>query len=335
MKQRITAHSLLLSFLPSSLANQLADSLLSVYSGMTGNRKPPEWRPVHWKKLYFPNPLAPAGGVDKSAKHLKAWWALGAGFIEVGTITPLPQKKNPGPTLKRDWKTQALWNHLGFPGDGVETVQRRLNQLQNFRPTPVFANIGKNRQTKNDNAEADYLQCISSLYPYVDAFVINISSPNTTELKKLSQPQRLKKLLQAIRQKLSSFEKTKPFFIKWSPDLSEKEFLQSLNIALECGAEGHIICNTSTQRETNNVFPEYGGVSGAPLADISKKRLQLTQEHLGTERKNQLLISVGGVLRPEDVLERLSLGADLVQTYSALVFQGPLFFRQVFLLKTG
>ena len=320
--------------LPPGLSHQLANFLLSIYSGVSGNKKPPEWRSFRWNDLYFPNPLAPAGGVDKSAKHIKAWWALGAGFIEIGSITPQAQKKNPGPTLKRDWKKQALWNHLGFPGDGVEVIQKRLKKWQHFRPTPIFANIGKNRNTRNEEAQKDYLHCIASLYPYVDGFVINISSPNTRNLTELSQPQKLKELLQSIQKKIFSFEKRKPFLIKWSPDMEENEFLQSLDITLECGAKGHIICNTSRYRETDSLFPKYGGISGAPLAEMSKNRLKLTQKHLGTERKNQLIVSVGGVLTPEDVIERLSFGADLVQIYSALVFSGPFFFKKVFSFET-
>ena len=324
------AYSFFLRLLPSHLAHQLADPSLSIYSGIAKHKKPPEWHPLHWKNLYFPNPLAPAGGVDKSAKHIKAWWSLGAGFIEIGTITPLPQKKNPGSTIKRSHRKQALWNHLGFPGNGMEVVKKRLIKLQEFRPTPIFANIGKSRTTKNSNAETDYLKCITCLHPYVDAFVINISSPNTKKLKDLSQPKKLKNLLQAIKEKLHSFEKPKPFLIKWSPDMEENEFLQALNTALEYGAEGHIICNTTKLREAGNTFPKYGGVSGAPLANISKEKLILVQKHLGAERKKQLLISVGGVLSPEEVFERLNLGADLVQTYSALVFQGPFFLQKVF-----
>ena len=314
--------------LPPGLSHKLADSLLSAYSQFVGNIPPPEWKSLHWKNLYFPNPLAPAGGVDKSAKQIKAWWALGAGFIEIGTITPLPQKKNQGPTLKRYIKKQALWNHLGFPGDGMERVKNRLQKLGSFRPTPIFANIGRNRETKNENAETDYLRCISTLHPYVDGFIINISSPNTKKLGELSQPQNLKRLLKAIKTELNSFEQNKPFFIKWSPDMSDNDFLQSLEIALEHGCEGHIICNTSIS--INNTFPNYGGVSGTPLANISKKRLKLTLQQIGTEKKNQLIISVGGVLKPEDVFERFNIGADLVQIYSALVFKGPFFLKRVF-----
>ena len=315
--------------MPSGLSHQLAELFLSVYSQSIGVKKPPEWRARKWKNLYFPNPLAPAGGMDKSAKHLKAWWALGAGFIEVGTITPLPQKKNPGPVLKRDWKTQTLWNHLGFPGEGMETACKRLKTLYKVRPTPIFANIGKNRNTPNKKAHEDCLKCVRALYPYVDAFVINVSSPNTKKLQDLAGPRELKSLLSPIRQQLSSFQKGKPFFVKWSPDPGERDFLRSLDTALECGAEGHIISNSSAQIRGKKLFPpDRGGLSGAPLSEPAKRRLQLIYKHLGTETKNQLIVSVGGVLKPEDVFERLNMGADLVQTYSALVFQGPFFLRQ-------
>ena len=316
--------------LPPGLSHQLADFSLSVYSRFVRNKQPPEWNSLHWKNFYFPNPLAPAGGVDKSAKHIKAWWAFGAGFIEIGTVTPLPQNKNRGPTLKRNIKTQSLWNHLGFPGEGIEEAVKRLKKINDFKPTPIFANIGKNRWTKNEEAEKDYLSCISSLSPYVDGFVINVSSPNTKQLGELSHPQNLKKLLKAIKEKLNSLEIAKPFFIKWSPDMSDQEFLESLDTALEGGAEGHVICNTTTHRETNSSFPLHGGVSGSPLAKISKERLKLTLKHIGAERKNQLIISVGGVLTPEDVFERLDIGAHLVQTYSALVFHGPFFLKKIY-----
>ncbi len=327
----------MVKYLPAQPAHKVADILLSIYSKTAGNKKPPEWRPLHWKNLYFPNPLAPAGGIDKSAKHLKAWWALGAGFIEVGTVTPLPQKKNIGPTLKRDWDKKILWNHLGFPNEGALAVQKRLKSLKNFRPTPIFANIGKNRTTPNDSAHTDYLKCISILHPYVDGFVINISSPNTKDLTDLTKPPLLKHLLCTIRQKLNSLEQPKPFLIKWMPDMEEEDFLTSLDIALAEGAEGHIISNTSSKREKDliGMFPEYGGISGTPLTAISKQRLVLARKHLGSERKKQLIISVGGALTPEDIFERLNLGADLVQSYSALVFYGPFFLRKVFQATKG
>ncbi len=278
--------------------------------------------------MEFPNPLAPAGGVDKSAKHMKAWWALGAGFIEVGTITPLPQKANKGAILKRNVKEQALWNYMGFPGDGLNRIRDRLAN-NSSRPTPVFANIGKNRDTNLEKAYQDYIRCISTLNPYVDAFVINISSPNTKDLRDLSTPAYLKTLLNKINTHLSSMKYRKPVFVKWSPDMSEKDFLHALDQAGECGVEGHIICNSSEvlgRDLKQDIFPKRGGVSGAPLSNTAKKRLILAHKHLAVNRQKYLLISSGGVLTPTDVFERLDMGADLVQVYSALIFDGPCFF---------
>lgn len=317
-------------FLPAEWSHQIANIFLSIYATCNNNKSPPIWRPLKWKHLYFPNPLAPAGGIDKQAKFMKAWWAMGAGFIEIGTITPEAQKKNPGPSLKKNNQQQALWNNLGFPGPGVSTIVHNLKTLKHFKPTPIFANISKNRTSPNHDAIKDFLHCIQQLHPHVDAFVINISSPNTINLLELTQPQYLKKLLNTIQQELTKLSHPpKPFFIKWGPDLSERDFLLSLDIAMECGASGHIVCNSTTHREPNSHFPKTGGVSGRPLTKISKQRLTLIQKHLHSERKNQLLISTGGILTPNDVLQRLDMGADLIQVYSALVFQGPYFFRQV------
>ena len=321
----------LVDFFPGT-AHLTAHLLLSVYSLQVPKKSyknPLQWRSVRWKGLYFPNPLSPAGGMDKNACHLPAWWALGAGFIEVGTVTPFPQTKLKGATLKRSYQQKTLWNHLGFPNAGVEAIQKNLKKWEKFRPTPIFANIGKNRQTPNHRAVEDYLKCITALFPYVDAFVINISSPNTPELSQLSEPPKLKSLLREIHKTLNHFEEKKPFFIKWSPDMSEPDFLRSLDIALECGAEGHIICNSTLQRPAGAFWPAHGGLSGAPLKAVSRQRLKLTQKHVGQERPKQLLISVGGILTVEDVLDRLKEGADLVQVYSGLIFNGPLFLKKV------
>ena len=230
-------------------AHQTAHFLLSVYSTYTKIKKPVIWEPVRWNDLYFPNPLGPAGGMDKSAQQVKAWWALGAGFVEVGTITPCHKKKNPGLTVKRSFSQKTLWNHLGFPGAGALTVQKRLKYLKGFSPTPILANIGKNRSTPNERAEEDYQKCIALLSPYVSAFVINVSSPNTPNLTDLTEHRRLKTLLKAIQKALNGFEKKKPFLIKWGPDMSSDDFLRAVDVALECGAEGHIICNSSKKKE--------------------------------------------------------------------------------------
>ena len=325
-----------LDYLPTSFLHSTAHLALSIYSRVLKKPSPPpKWGSINWQGLYFPNPIGVAGGMDKNATHLKAWWALGAGFLEVGTVTPLPQKKNAGPTLKRFNKQQALWNHLGFPGIGAKAVAQNLKAFRGVYPTPVFANIGKNRNTDHEKSVQDYLQCILELYPYVSAFVINVSSPNTKGLSNLSYSENLKPLLLAVAEKLKTFEVKKPFFIKWGLGLSDKDFLKAFEVALECGAEGHIICNSlalgAGGEEEGSCFPNYGGISGRPVAKLSKKRLKLVLDFLGqgAKRKSQLIVSVGGILSKQDLLERLNMGADLAQVYSALVFKGPLFFKKL------
>ena len=313
--------------MPAGWSHQLADSCLSAFSVLAGKKPPPCWRGFKWKQIQFSNPLGLAGGVDKSARHIRAWQALGAGFIEVGTITPLPQKVNPGRVLKRNIGQKALWNYMGCPGEGALKISARLKALQRFKSVPVFANIGKNSNTALDLAYQDYTSCISKLSPYVDAFVINISSPNTEGLRSLAGSKYLKNLLEKIYQKSSGLAENRPIFVKWSPDMKEQDFLSALDTAGGCGVEGHIICNSSQELgRTGNAFPKTGGVSGAPLAKTAKKRLALAHKYLSRSRKKYLLISSGGVLKPEDLFERLDRGADLVQVYSALVFYGPHFF---------
>ena len=333
-------------WMPAPLSHELAQRALDLYSLYLKGRwtlggkgaawwKVPVWRDVHWQGLYFPNPTGPAGGVDKSGRHLRAWWALGAGFVEVGTVTFKPQKVGPAPVLKRWNGERVLWNALGFPSEGVEVVSRRLKQMSSFkRPTPVFANIGKNRHTSNEKAHEDIIPCLQSLYPYVDAFVINVSSPNTKDLRQLARPVFLKPLLQEVEKVLRPLGR--PFLIKWGPDWdSPKDFLKSLDTALQGGAKGHILCNTTTARGTGDFgenfwrgVPDRGGLSGSVLSGPAKKWLSLTNKHLGGERKNQLLVSSGGILSPRDLARRLDMGADLVQMYSAFVWEGPSLLRR-------
>ena len=313
--------------LPPYLSHQLGSSALSALSSVSIQKKPPKWRSFQWKNLYFPNPVGPAGGVDKSARQVRAWWALGAGVIEAGTITLKAQKANPGPILKRNTQKEVLWNFMGFPNEGALKTAKRLKTLQSFKPTPVFANIGKSRHTPLSKAYQDYVKCIDILHPYVDAFVINISSPNTEGLMDLSQPSYLTELLTAIGRQVRDLDKPKHFFVKWSPDMKEDLFLKGLDIANGCGAGGHIICNTSRHlNRLSGFFPNQGGLSGRFLAGLSKDRLKIAHKHLSSDRNKYLLISVGGVMSAEDVGERLDMGADLVQCYSALVFKGPGFF---------
>lgn len=309
--------------LSAEAAHHWAPRLLPFVSNWPSSVKT-EWRPLNWKGLYFRNRLGLAGGVDKDARSVRDWWKLGVGFIEVGTVTPLPQDSNPGTVVGRDLKLKALWNKLGFPSEGSEKVLARLNDLKRPYKTPIFVNVGKNRTTPNEKAVADYVAVMDKFEEAADAFVINISSPNTSGLRDLLKPESLKPLLSEIRMKTK-----KPCLLKLSPDTEDADLIAALETAIGCGMNGFILTNTTIERRPEMAFSKEGGVSGLPLAQRSKNVLHAVVKQLGERKKDVLVISVGGVMTSEDVEERLNMGADLVQIYSALIFEGPLFFRRV------
>ena len=289
----------------------------------------PIWQPFKWRGLSFPNRLGIAGGVDKDAALIEEWWNYGAGFVEVGTITPLSQVPNPGRIIDRDLEARALWNRMGFPGSGVDVAKENLRDLPLRHRTPIFANIGKNRDTANADAARDYAICMRKLSGLCDAFVVNISSPNTTGLRELLQPQVFQKFLGQVMAARNKIEASStPVLLKLSPDASDDDLKRVIGQASDLGIDGFIATNTTLAREYGSPFPAEGGVSGAPLAARSKEVLSLIRENLGTT-SDRLLISAGGVLSSADVKERLELGADLVQVYTALIFEGPGFFRAV------
>lgn len=288
---------------------------------------PVEWSPLDWQGLHFPNRLGLAGGVDKNVQNMNAWWKLGAGFLEVGTITPRPQPGNPGQVVDRDASHLALWNRLGFPSQGMSAACARLASQPRPWPTPVFANIGKNATTNLENAAQDYLMLLHELQDLVDGFVINISSPNTAGLRSLLKPENLRQFLLPLMAHPGA--QKRPVLLKISPDLSDEELGSALEIACDLGVKGFVLTNTTLGARENLKFPVEGGVSGRPLAVRSQYFLQKSIQLLGAKRAGKLLVSVGGVLSPEDVTERLKMGADLVQVYAALIFEGPFFFRKV------
>ena len=305
-----------------AIAHKLSPSLIKSL-GLLGGR-PPEWNTFKWRGLHFPNRLGIAGGVDKDAVNTRDWWRLGAGFVEVGTITPHPQRGNTPPVLDRDVEHEALWNRMGFPSKGVAAVKKRLKKLPRPFAAPVFANIGKNATTSLDQAAQDYLYLLEQLRGLVDGFVVNISSPNTKGLRDLLKPERLTDFLAPVLA-----QKSAPILLKVSPDMEDEELDRVLTISHDLGIDGWILTNTSQGIRENLHFPKEGGVSGRPLGPRSKQLLQRSLELLGARRKDKLIVSVGGVMTAEDVTERLALGADLVQVYAALVFQGPFFLRKV------
>lgn len=311
--------------LPAGLAHSLSQYVLKYY----GRLHAPDiqtWGEFHWRNLQFANPLGIAGGVDKNGEYLSTFWSWGCGFLEVGTVTPQPQDANPGVILRRDNSKRALWNKMGFPNQGVAHLKKNLQKLARPYKTPVFINIGRNRTTSNENAVQDYLFCIRELREFADAFVVNISSPNTSGLRELMQPQKLASFLKPL---IDECDDKIPLLLKLSPDLTNEEWQTALDISYGAGVHGWVIANTTTNREMTPGFPVEGGVSGAPVAKRADELLKITVQHLGERKNDRLIVSVGGVMSEEDVMHRLRMGANLVQVYSALIFYGPTFFHDV------
>jgi len=229
-------------FLPAPLSYKLGHLAIRTY----GHFKPYKtltWSPFSWKDLEFTNPLGIAGGVDKDAETLRDWWSFGTGFVEVGTVTPKPQKILDSPNLDRDVKTLAVWNKMGFPSKGVDYVKQRLQSLSRPHFTPVFVNIGKNRDTPMEEAYKDYVTCLEKLSGLADVFVVNISSPNTKGLRDLLKPDNFRKFLKPIIEKNNELVSTEtmgrptPLLVKLSPDLLEEELKPVLETGLELGVD--------------------------------------------------------------------------------------------------
>lgn len=289
----------------------------------------PAWNPLTWNGLVFKNRLGLAGGADKNGENLKAWQRLGCGFIEVGTVTPEPQKPNPGKIIDRSTDDNALWNKMGFPSHGAEDVFFNVKTFKQESSLPLFMNIGKNRHTPNELAHYDYSQLIRRFHSVADAFVVNISSPNTKGLRDLAQPEALSQFLEPLDAAQKDFASQKPVLIKLSPDLETDDLRRIIDTCGQFKIDGFVLTNTTLERTTQKSFPTEGGVSGQPVAARSKQILQAVIKHLGSEKSKKLVISVGGVMTAEDVFERIALGADLVEVYTALIFSGPQFFRKV------
>lgn len=313
-------------FIPAKWAHQLAPFGLRFYSTLFGKKLIPKWRSIQWRHLNFNNPIGIAGGVDKDGHDLQHWWRLGCGFVEIGTITPQPQKPNPGNIIDRNLKERSLWNKMGFPSQGSKQVLKKLNSIN--KRTPLFINVGKNRQTSNERASLDYVSVMRDFQNIADAYVINISSPNTTGLRDLLRKENLRNFLEPLIT-CAHNELKKPALLKLSPDMSQEQLFTTLDLCIDLDVDGLILTNTTLWRPQNSTYPVEGGLSGAPLAELSKKMLIDTVKYLKEKQKKLLLISVGGLLNKKDIEERLHLGADLVQIYTGLIINGPDFILRV------
>lgn len=276
--------------------------------------------------LNFPNPVGLAAGFDKDGKYFKAMSSLGFGFIEVGTVTPKPQSGNPKPRLFRLPTDGGLINRMGFNNDGVAALKNRLERAGKPRNLIIGGNIGKNKVTPNEQAVDDYLICFETLFPYVDYFVVNVSSPNTPNLRALQDKAPLTELLTLLQDKNRQKEQPKPILLKIAPDLTDGQLDDILEIVSDTKIDGIIATNTTISREglstpaTKIEQIGAGGLSGKPLQDRATDVIRYLSQKSGGEL---FIIGVGGINSPESAIEKLKAGASLVQVYSGLIYEGP------------
>jgi dihydroorotate dehydrogenase len=280
--------------------------------------------------LDFPSPVGLAAGFDKDALHVDALAYLGFGFIEVGTLTPRPQAGNPQPRLFRLPADEALINRMGFNNGGSREAALRLAKRKT--KLVIGGNIGKNKTTPNANAAEDYIEAFKDLYPVVDYFVVNVSSPNTPGLRELQEREPLTKLLQQLQQLNRQYPVQKPLLLKIAPDLTEPQLGDILGIAEDVKLDGLIATNTTTDRSRLTTSKKQvellgaGGVSGAPLRKRSNEIIRYITERAG---KDLPVIGVGGISEPQHALEKLQAGCRLVQVYTGFIYQGPGFIRAI------
>ena len=269
--------------------------------------------------LTFINPVGLAAGFDKDAKLYQELSNFGFGFIEIGTLTPKPQPGNPKKRLFRLPEDNGLINRMGFNNEGVEKAIERLKKNKGIL---IGGNIGKNKITPNDEAVSDYVQCFEALFPHVDYFVVNVSSPNTPNLRALQDKEPLQHLLKTLKDLNLKKTNPKPILLKIAPDLTERELLDIIDIITSVNIDGIIATNTTLSREglKSPNKNEAGGLSGEPLTDRSTEVIRFIHEKSNNAFP---IIGVGGIHSPQDALNKLSAGASLVQLYSGFVYEGP------------
>ncbi|MCB0399917.1 MAG: quinone-dependent dihydroorotate dehydrogenase [Winogradskyella sp.] len=281
--------------------------------------------------LTFKNPVGLAAGFDKDAKLYNELSNFGFGFIEIGTLTPKPQVGNPKKRLFRLKEDSAIINRMGFNNGGVEEAVERLKSPSTSlraRGVLIGGNIGKNKVTPNEDAVKDYEICFNALFDYVDYFVVNVSSPNTPNLRALQDKEPLTELLKALQVLNFQKPKSKPILLKIAPDLTNEQLDDIIDIVRETKIDGLIATNTTISREglQSKNKSEIGGMSGKPLASRSTEVIKYLSEK---SNKAFPIIGVGGIHSAEDALEKLEAGADLVQLYTGFIYEGPKLIRSI------
>ena len=291
--------------------------------------------------LKFENPVGLGAGFDKNARYLRELEALGFGFVEIGTVTPLPQAGNDKPRLFRLPKDKALINRMGFNNDGVKVIAERLRQWQskvdsqqsivNSKRIIIGGNIGKNKITSNEDAWKDYEICFKELHHYVDYFVVNVSSPNTPGLRELQEKESLRKILRHLQMINNGKAVAKPILLKIAPDLTQEQLDDVTDLALEIKLDGLVATNTTIDREglehdLKIGALETGGLSGKPL----QKRSTEVVKYIFEKTKGEIpIIASGGIFTGADAKEKFDAGASLVQVWTGFIYEGPSIVKNV------
>ncbi len=280
--------------------------------------------------IKFKNPVGLAAGFDKDARFIDALSCLGFGFIEIGTVTPKPQDGNEKPRLFRLAGDAAIINRMGFNNLGVEAAAQQLKERKS--DVIIGGNIGKNKVTPNDKALDDYAICFKTLYPLVDYFVVNVSSPNTPNLRELQEKEPLRNLLLHVQNLNLATPKPKPILLKIAPDLTFTQIDDVLDILQELDMAGIVATNTTIDRNVVDAEPEIideigpGGLSGKPLREKSTEVIK----YIAKKTNGKLpIIAVGGIFTGEDAKEKLDAGASLVQVYTGFIYEGPTIVKNI------
>jgi dihydroorotate dehydrogenase len=280
--------------------------------------------------LKFPNPVGLAAGFDKDAKLIDELASLGFGFIEIGTITPKAQPGNPKPRLFRLTEDNGIINRMGFNNQGIEGAIQRLRKRKS--KVIIGGNIGKNKVTPNEEAFNDYEKCFQELYPFVDYFVVNVSSPNTPGLRELQEKEPLMQLLNHLMGLNKKQKKTKPILLKIAPDLTNQQLDDIIEIVDQTKIDGVIATNTTISRDglkTSKAAVEElgnGGLSGKPLGNRATEVIR----YLSQKSNHSFpIIGVGGIMSEEDALEKLEAGASLLQIYTGFIYEGPSLIKRI------
>lgn len=283
--------------------------------------------PINVNGLVFKNHLGLAAGFDKNAAALRFWNALGFSHVEIGTVTPLPQNGNEKPRLFRLKKDYGIINRMGFNNKGADEIKQNILNSKQYlsKDFIIGVNIGKNKNTPNEEAVNDYLTCFKKMYAAADYFTINISSPNTKGLRELQEEESLKDLLSKIKnlnKSLSEFKEEKNVFVKIAPDINDEQIRIIYNTVSDVGITGIILTNTTiTRKNLKEKIKEEGGLSGKPLKNLADDVLQ--KFHNMNEDGKLILIGAGGVFSKNDYQTKINNGASLVQIYTGMIYEGP------------